>query len=68
MMIIVHHPETLEKQAQFDALVAKFHADFVAQYVGKLNCSIEQKLKLIDAVVQTIMEETVNKSDNIESV
>ena len=58
MKIIVHYPETLEKQAQFDACVAKFHAEYVVQYVEKLNCPTEQKLKLLDAVAQTIMEKT----------
>ena len=45
-----------EKQAQFDARVAKFPAEYVAQYIKKLNCPTEQKLKLIDAIAETIME------------
>ena len=57
MKIIVHYPETPAKQAQFDARVAKFHAEYVAQYVEKLKCPTEQKLKLLDAVAQTIMEQ-----------
>ena len=57
MEIIVHYPETPEKQAQFDACVAKFHAEYVAQYIEKLNCPTEQKLKLIDAIAETIMKE-----------
>ncbi len=62
--IIVHYPETPEKQAQFDARVAKFHAEYVAQYIEKLNCPTEQKLKLLDAVAQTIMEQT---EENLKS-
>ena len=54
--IIVHYPETPEKQALFDARVAKFHAEYVAQYIEKLNCPTEQKLKLIDAIAQTILD------------
>ena len=57
MEIIVHYSETPEKQAQFDARVAKFHAEYVAQYIEKLNCPTEQKLKLIDAIAETIMKE-----------
>ena len=56
--IIVHYPETAEKQAEFDARVAKFHAEYVAQYIEKLNCPTEQKLKLLDAVADTILEES----------
>ena len=59
--IIVHYPETPEKQAQFDARVAKFHAEYVAQYIEKLNCPTAQKLKLLDAVAQTITEQAEKK-------
>lgn len=55
--IIVHYPETPEKQAKFDALVTKLHVEYVTQYIEKLNCSMEQKLKLMDAVAQTILDE-----------
>ena len=64
LKIIVHYPETPEKQAEFDARVAKFHAEYVAQYIEKLNCPTEQKLKLLDAVAQTIMEQT---EENLKS-
>ena len=59
--IIVYYPETPEKQAQFDARVAKFHAEYVAQYIEKLNCPTEQKLNLIDAVANTILEGSEEK-------
>ena len=36
--------------------MAKFHAEFVAQYVEKLHCPIDQKMKLIDAVAQAILK------------
>ena len=61
MKIIVHYPETQEKQAQFDVRVAKFHAEYVAQYIEKLNCPTEQKLRLLDAVVQTILDGSIEK-------
>lgn len=56
MEIIVYDPETPEKQALFDARVAKFHAEYVAEYIERLNCPTEQKLKLIDAIIQTILD------------
>ena len=55
MKIIVHYPETPEKQAQFDAKVAKFHAEYVVQYIEKLDCPTAQKMRLIDAIAQTIL-------------
>ena len=68
--IIVHYPETPEKQAQFDARVAKFHAEYVVQYIEKLSCPTEQKLKLIDAVANTILEgsEPVSKVERIGDI
>ena len=41
--------------------VAKFHAEYVAQYIEKLNCPTEQKLRLLDAVVQTILDRSIEK-------
>ena len=58
LKIIVHYPKTREKQDLFDIRVAKFHSEYVAQYIEKLNCPTEQKLKLLDAVAQTIIEQT----------
>ena len=62
--IIVYYPQTPEKQAQFDALVTKFHAEYVAQYIEKLDCPTDQKLKLLDAVAQTILEGSEEKGKN----
>ena len=60
--IIVHYPKTPEKQALFDDCVAKFHAEYVAQYIEKLSCPTEQKIKLIDAISKTILE-VIEKND-----
>ena len=59
--IIVHYPKTPEKQLRFDACVVKFHAEYVAQYIEKLNCPTEQKLRLIDSVARTILEAAEEK-------
>lgn len=39
--------------------VAQFHADYVAQYIDKLECPTEQKLKLIDAISDNILKLSV---------
>lgn len=54
--IIVHYPQTPESQALFNASVAKFHAQYVAMYIEKLECPIGQKLRLIDAIAQTVLD------------
>ena len=40
----------------FEESVAKFHVEYVAQYIERLNCPVNQKLKLIDAVAQTVAD------------
>lgn len=59
MEIFVHYPDTPEKQEHLDARVAKFHAEYVAQYIDQLKCPMEQKLKLIDAIAQTVLDNSV---------
>jgi hypothetical protein len=44
--------------------VAKFHAEYVAQYIEKLNCPTEQKIRLLDAVAKTILECIEEKGTN----
>lgn len=63
MEIIVYYPEMPEKQALFDARVVKLHVEYVVQYIKKLNCPTEQKLKLVDAIAETIMEEVHRKGE-----
>ncbi len=55
--IIVHYPKTATKQAELETRVAKFHAEYVAQYIEKMSCPTEQKLQLVDAIVKTILDE-----------
>jgi hypothetical protein len=62
--IIVYYPETPKKQAEFDACAAKFHAEYVTQYIEKLNCPTGQKIRLLDAVAKTILEGIEEKGTN----
>ena len=43
--------------------IAKIHAQFVLQYVESLNCPLEQKQQLIDAVVNTIRQQAKQDQD-----
>ena len=60
--LIIHYPETPEQQVLFDARVARFHAEYVAQYIEKLDCPTQQKLQWIDAIAQTILEHCEGKA------
>ena len=63
LKIIVYYPQSPEGQANLNALVGKIHAEYVAQYVEKLNCSTAQKLRLLDAIAQTVIEEAQTEKD-----
>ena len=45
--IVVHHPANT---AELERPVAQAHADAIIDKVKKLNCSAQQKKKLIDAI------------------
>ena len=49
--IVVHYPKTEEGKRELARRVATVHADMVNEYLRKLNCPSEQKLKLLDAVI-----------------
>ena len=51
--VIFHYPTTEEGKRELADNVAKIHADMVIQYIKKLNCPFEQKIKLLDAVIET---------------
>ena len=63
MEVIVYYPETPEKMALLEKRVAKFHAQYVANYIRKLQCPTWQKMKLIDAIVETIMEDVRHEEE-----
>ena len=54
MDIIVHYPQTTEQQSAFDTRVNKFRAEYIVRYIERLNCSSDQKIELIDAVIDAV--------------
>ena len=54
MDVIVHYPETADKQVELAKSVAKFHAESIVRYIEKLNCPADQKLALIDSIIATV--------------
>ena len=55
--VIVHYPKTVEGQRELAERVAGVHADMVNQHIKKLNCPSDQKLQLLDAVIQAASKE-----------
>ena len=52
--MIVHYPESEEAQAMLRRQVARIHAQSVLEYVGKLNCPVQQKRQLLGAVADAM--------------
>lgn len=55
--IIVHYPRTEEDKRELARRAAEVHADTVKEYIQKLNCSSDQKLKLLNAIIETVSDE-----------
>ena len=49
--LIVCYPKTEEGRRELAERVAGAHADFVNQYIRKLNCPPEQKVKLLNKII-----------------
>ena len=57
MEVFVHYPSTPEGLKQLQHEAAVLHAQYVSSRIRKLPCSKEQKLRLVDAIVQKIKKE-----------
>ena len=51
--LIVYYPQTPEGQEELAKRADEVHANVVTQHIKQLNCPTDQKLKLLDAVIQT---------------
>lgn len=59
--VIFHYPTTEEGKYELAKQIAIIHADAVVQYINKLNCPHEQKIKLLDAVIETASTEKIDE-------
>lgn len=57
MNIIVHYPDSEEAKRELERRVAVVHAQSVVQKFNSLSCPLEQKLALLDAVIETIKQQ-----------
>lgn len=55
--VIMHYPETEEGKQELARRVASVHADFTIQYIQNLKCPTEQKIQLLDAVINDVKKE-----------
>jgi hypothetical protein len=57
MEVFIHYPSTPEGLKKLHHEAAVLHAQYVSSRIRKLPCSKEQKLQLVDAIIQKIKEE-----------
>ena len=55
--VIVHGPSSKAGKEALAKKVASFHAQMVLEYISRLHCPKEQKLALIDAILEQIRED-----------
>lgn len=56
MNIIVHYPDGEEAKQELARRVAVVHAQSVVQKVKSLSCPLEQKMALLEAVKQHVLD------------
>lgn len=59
--VIVHYPKTIQGQHELAERVAGVHASLVYQHIKKLNCPSNQKIQLLDAVINSASMEKAGK-------
>lgn len=52
--VIVHYPKTEEGKLELAKRVACIRADYILNYIRKLDCPSWQKEKLVDAIIDTV--------------
>lgn len=50
--IVVHYPTTEEGWRELKRRVASVHADAVMNSISKLNCPYQDKIRLLDAIIE----------------
>lgn len=65
--VIVHGFDTPEERAEVRSRVAKIQAEYVIDFINKLDCPLEQKLQIADAVIEGCRERAVEEEKEIEA-
>ena len=59
IQVIIHYPKTAEGKRELARCIAVVHADKVNQTIKKLNCPSEQKVQLLDSIIETAKSKQV---------
>ena len=60
--IVVHYPKPAEGRRTLAQRMAGVHADWVCEKLKKMNCPADQKVQLLNAVVDTAKRKTLDQA------
>lgn len=61
--VIIYYPTTEKGKKELANRVSDVHADLIQQFIQKLNCNPNQKVQLINNIINSIsIEKAANKS------
>ncbi len=63
MQVIFHYPTTAKGRKELEERVANAHSEIIIQMIQNLSCSKEQKLALLQAVIDTYTERIKNNAE-----
>ena len=63
MEVIVHGPRSKAGKEALARKAASFHAQIVVEYISRLHCPEEQKLALLDAILEQIREDNLKEKE-----
>lgn len=52
MRLIIHYPDTAEKEKELEKQVSAFHAKAVIDFIQNLPCPQEEKKELIEEIIK----------------
>ena len=60
MEVIVHSPHSMQGQVELSKRVAAVHAQIIYTYIFRLDCPVDQKTAILDAIQSGIRDDIKN--------
>ena len=60
MEVIVYSPHSMQGQVELSKRVAAVHAQIIYTYISRLDCPVDQKIAILDAIQSGICDDIKN--------
>ena len=60
MEVIVYSPHSMQGQVELSKRVAAVHAQIIYTYISRLDCPVDQKTAILDAIQSGIRDDIKN--------